>query len=361
MENNESPKKKNKVLPIVAGVVVLAILFYVVKKVNYSMHYENTDNAQLETNVVPMSFRVSGFVAKVFVKDNQQVKAGDTLAMLDVADLELKVKQAEIALASAEANLHVSGISTKAADETATVSNSAIATAQANLDAAQIKLWKATQDFNRYEKLLDLKSATQQQFDNAKADKESADKMVKVAQMQLNTAKNQSTASSLQANSVGSQMKPVELLVQQRKSELEMAKLNLSYAVITAPYNGFVSRKALQVGQLVNVGQNTMYIVDAENIWVVANFKETQTALFKSGMAANIEVDAFDGLKLEGEVQSVQDGAGSKFSLMPTDNATGNFVKVVQRIPVKILLKNFDKEKYRLSPGMNCVVEVKFN
>jgi membrane fusion protein (multidrug efflux system) len=295
------------------------------------------------------------------VKDNQQVKAGDTLAMLDVSDLNLRVRQAEIGLASAQASLHISGFSSKAAEENVTVSNSAIATAQANLDAAQIRVWKSTQDFNRYEKLLALKSATQQQYDNVKADKESAEKMLKVAQMQLTTTKNQSSASNLQASSVGSQVKPAELMIEQKKAELELAKLNLSYAVITAPYNGFVSRKALQVGQLVNIGQTMMYIVDAENIWVVANFKETQTAKFKAGMVAHIEVDAFDGLELEGEVQSIQDGAGSKFSLMPTDNATGNFVKVVQRIPVKILLKSFDKEKYRLSPGMNCDVEVKFN
>ncbi|MEY4876021.1 MAG: hypothetical protein RL708_1170 [Bacteroidota bacterium] len=361
MENNETPKKKNKVLPIVAGIVIVAILFYVVKKVNYSMHYESTDNAQMETNVVPMSFRTSGYVAKIFVKDNQPVKAGDTLAMLDVSDLKLKVRQAEIALASAEATLHVSGISSKVADESATVSSSSIATAQANLDAAQIRQWKATQDFNRYQKLLELKSATQQQFDNAKAEKESAEKMVKVAQLQLNTTKNQSSASTMQASGVSSQMKPAQLMVEQRKAELELAKLNLSYSIIAAPYNGFVSRKALQMGQLINAGQTTMYIVDSENIWVVANFKETQVAKFKQGQLSNIEIDAYDGLELEGEVQSIQDGAGSKFSLMPTDNATGNFVKVVQRIPVKILIKNFDKEKYRLSPGMNCVVEVKYN
>ncbi|MFM2284479.1 MAG: hypothetical protein RL222_1983 [Bacteroidota bacterium] len=373
MTTEQTPKKKQPFLIVVMAVILIAGIVFGYKKISYSMQNEDTENSQLQTNIVPVSPRIGGYVAAVYVADNQQVKKGDTLVVLDDRDLKIKVEQAMINLENAKANVAVvkSNVNTADAGATATATSIAtaaanVATAKASVDAAKVRVWQTTEDFKRYEKLLAQTSATQQQYDAAKAQKEAAEqqlkvaeKQVEVAQAQLATAKQQSVASSTQASGVSTQVQVAELLIKQRQAELDMAQLQLSYAYILAPFDGYISKKNVQVGQLLSPGQTICSVVDETTLWVVANFKETQIADMHTGQKVEVKVDAYPKEKFEGKVESIQAATGSTFSLLPADNATGNFVKVVQRIPVKIVLEKTKFDNVQLRAGMNVTVAVK--
>ena len=179
------------------------------------------------------------------------------------------------------------------------------------------------------------------------------------AQEQLKAAQQQSSASRTQANGAGTQVNLAEVGIQQRNAEIDFAQLQLSYAYLIAPCDGFVSKKNVQVGQLVNPGQTLMSVVDDSQLWITANFKETQIENMKVGQDVEVKVDAYDGKTFKGKIESIQAATGSKFSLLPADNATGNFVKVVQRVPVRIALLDDKNDKYDLRAGMNVNVAVK--
>lgn len=358
IQPQETKKKNRFIMPIILGVIVLAGGIYGYRRISYGMVHENTENSQIEANLYPMSFRVGGFVEKVLVADNQQVKKGDTLAVLDTRDLAIRVQQAQIALDNAIANVDVVRGTAGTTAANANVSNANIATAQANVDAADVRVWQATQDFNRFQTLFNGKSATQQQLDNARAAKETAEKQLLAAQKQLASAKDQYTASGSQTTTAQRQIKLAEIMVDQRQADLDMAKLQLSYGYVIAPSNGFVSKKNVQQGQLVNPGQSILTLVDNSTVWVVANFKETQVEDIKVGQTVTVEVDAYPDKKFTGKVESIQAGTGAKFSLLPPDNSSGNFVKVVQRVPVKIVIENPAGTEHVLRPGMNCTVAV---
>jgi len=373
MTTEQTPKKKQPFLIVVMAVILIAGIVFGYKKISYSMQNEDTENSQLQTNIVPVSPRIGGYVAAVYVGDNQQVKKGDTLVVLDDRDLKIKVEQAMINLENAKANVAVvkSNVNTADAGATATATSIAtaaanVATAKASVDAAKVRVWQTTEDFKRYEKLFAQTSATQQQYDAAKAQKEAAEqqlkvaeKQVEVAQAQQATAKQQSVASSTQASGVSTQVQVAELLIKQRQAELDMAQLQLSYAYILAPFDGYISKKNVQVGQLLSPGQTICSVVDETTLWVVANFKETQIADMHTGQKVEVKVDAYPKEKFEGKVESIQAATGSTFSLLPADNATGNFVKVVQRIPVKIVLEKTKFDNAQLRAGMNVTVAVK--
>jgi membrane fusion protein (multidrug efflux system) len=306
--------------------------------------FETTDDAQVEGDISPVLPRVSGYVTKIYFDDNQKIKKGDTLITLDTADLKLKVQQAEIALLNAKAGLQV----VKAGANTA---SSSIGSAEANVSAAEANARKADQDYNRMQKLLADKSITQQQFDAVKAQKEVADAQLLAAQKQVNTVSSQSAGAS-------DQIQVAEAGIKQAEANLNLAKLQLSYAVITAPADGVVSKKNVEVGQLVQVGQPLCSIVSSDRVWVVANFKETQLTHMQVGQDVNVDVDAFKGNDLHGKVISFSGATGAKFSMLPPDNASGNFVKVVQRIPVKIEIDKNDPRYKNLIPGMSVSVSV---
>lgn len=352
-------KPRNKRLPFILGGVGLIAVFFIIKKVNYSMHNEDTENSQIECNISPVSSRISGFITEIRVKENQKVKKGDTLVRIDDRDLLIKVKQAEINLANAQANVEVMKANLQTSNATSSAGNTNISTAAANVESAKIRVWKAAQDFDRYENLLKDKAVTQQQYDAVKAEKETSEKLLIVAQKQLEVSRDQSVVSSSQAVSTEKQVKLAELAIEQRQAELDAARLNLSYAVITAPTTGFVSKKNIQPGQLINVGQSMFSVVDESDLWVTANFKETQIERMKVGQPVTIKVDAYPGKEFEGVIESLQATTGAKFSLLPPDNASGNFVKVVQRVPVRITLKDNKEDEYVLRAGMNVDVVVR--
>lgn len=369
----ESPKRKKILLPVVGILVLLVAIFFVTKKIIYALHNEDTENSQIECNIVPISPRVSGYVQQIYVRDNQFVHKGDTLVRLDDRDLKLKLEQAEINLKNADANVTVVRSNVSTADASATATSSSITTAQANvetakanIEAAKVRVWNATENFKRYDLLFKQTSATQQQYDAAVTEKESAEKQLQitqkqlgVAEAQLKVAEQQSMASRTQAKGAGTQVGLAEVGIQQRQADIDFAKLQLSYAYILAPADGYVSKKNVQPGQLVNAGQTLMNIVDESELWVTANFKETQIEHMKVGQDVEIQVDAYPDHSFKGKIESIQAATGSKFSLLPPDNSTGNFVKVVQRVPVRITIEDDKNDPYALRAGMNVVVAVK--
>ena len=347
MEPEKNNSKKKKILPVILALIVIASATFGISKYIYSQHHEDTDDAQIDADISPVLVRVSGYVNEIRFEDNQHVNKGDTLVKLDDRDLQIKLQQAEAALANASANVPVvkSNVTTAQANS---------ATANTAIDAAKVRVWKATQDFNRYQNLINDKSVTQQQFDAIKAEKDAAEAA-------LQTAMKQQQASAAQIQSAQEMISVANSSLQQKQADVDYAKLQLSYATVIAPVSGLASRKTIQPGQFVNAGTPLFSIVSDSDMYVIANFKETQLTKMKEGLPVEIKADAFPGEKIQGTVYRFSAATGAKFSLLPPDNATGNFVKVVQRIPVKIKLNASKEIASRLRPGMSVRVSVKLD
>ncbi|MCC6288502.1 MAG: HlyD family secretion protein [Chitinophagaceae bacterium] len=345
MSNNQKKSRGKKIIfPIIlAGVLIIALIF-TLKEYFYFQSHQETDNAQIDADISPVIARVGGYVKEIRFQDNQVVKAGDTLVILDDRDYVIKLQQAEAALASVKQSVNVARY---AVAET----KSNIATAQANVQAAKVRVWKATEDFNRYQNLLNDHAITKAQFDAVKAEKESAEAALLAAQTQVPVINKRIGTSEQQTEAYATNIAP-------KQSDVDYAKLQLSYTVITAPADGIVSKRNVQLGQLVQQGQPLVSIVNDEDLYVTANFKETQMEHLRIGEKVDIKVDAFPHKSIKGTVESFAGATGAKFSLLPPDNATGNFVKVVQRVPVRIKLEAATEDSASLRPGMSVKVVV---
>lgn len=358
----EEPKKRSKVFLIILILMVIAGGWFGISKYTYAKHHEDTDDAQIEADIIPIIPRVSGYVKEIRVKDNQQVHKGDTLIIIDDRDLKINLMQAEAALSTAESNVNASRANTNAARSGINTSKEGVATIDAQIAAAQVTLTRATQDYNRYANLITDHSITEQQFEQAQASKDLAQKQLLILQQQKRQASSQTGVVFSQSHATAQTISVAESMVKQREVEVDDAKLKLSYTVITAPESGRVSRVNVQEGQLLQQGQSTFDIVRSSNIWVVANFKETQIRKMAIGQKVAVTADAFPKHEFEAQVASFSPATGAKFSLLPPDNASGNFVKVVQRLPVKITFTNpSDSLITRLMPGMNVDVDVHLN
>ena len=375
---------------------------------HYASTHESTDDAYIAGHLHQISSRIPGTVTKVEVNDNQQVKKGELLVQLDPQDLKIEVAKAEAALQTAQsqakaarANIGLASDTTDAksaqargdiSDATANVSTAkaavsgakaGIASAQAQVAQADADLNKAQQDYSRYSTLYEEGAVPRQRLDDAEAaykvaqaEKNAAEQGVEQAQAQLEqaqqgvnsaNAKLAATKSELQQVSASSQQTKAnragaaaaEADVAQAKAALENARQQLSYTKITAPTGGKVGSKSVEVGQRVQSGTPLMAIV-GNDYWVTANFKETQLGEIKPGEKVEVKIDAFDGRTFIGTVNSISPASGAEFALLPPDNATGNFTKVVQRVPVKIVLDPQSIKGYenRIVPGMSAVVSV---
>jgi membrane fusion protein (multidrug efflux system) len=335
---------------------------------------EGTDDAQVSADVVPVGTRVAGQIVRVNIQENQLVKKGDVLAEIDDADYAARVKQAEAEVATAEAQasaadaqVHVVEATSKggllSARAMVSGSSAGVSSAAAQADAARAALTraevdakKAELDLNRAKELRQANAVPSQAVDNAQATYDSAQAAVAQARAQLALAeqsKNSAIAQVGEAQGHLSQSAPVEAQiatahaqadlaharVDSAKAALDLAKLQLTYTKILAPGDGLASKLSVHPGQMVNVSQPVIELVPVAT-YVVANFKETQVGKMRPGQKAEISVDAFPGRKLEGKVESLSVGTGASFALLPADNATGNFVKVVQRVPVRIAWVN---------------------
>jgi len=368
---------------------------------------ESTDDAQIDSHVTQVSARVAGTIVRVAVEDNQTVDAGAMLVGLDPRDYQVAVDRARAELADAEAaaqaaQTNVPITSTTASSNILTARGGVaqaqsgivaaeheVAAARARLTAAQAKLreaeanaTKATRDVERLRGLLAKDEVSQQQFDAAvaagdaqRAAADSSRSQVAEAEagvpaaesklMQARAAEQQAHAELQSAQTAPQQVlatkaraSAAEAHVQQARANLAQAELNLQYATVKAPIRGVVSRKGINAGQVVQAGQPLLAIVDVDHVWVTANFKETQLRNMRAGQNATVDVDAYGGREYKGRVDSIAGATGARFSLLPPENATGNFVKVVQRVPVKIALDPGQDKEHLLRPGMSANVTV---
>lgn len=357
-----APKKSNKVFIIVLALLVIFGGWFGVIKYVHAQHHEETDDAQVEANISPVIPRISGYINEVRVKDNQYVKAGDTLLVLDNRELLVRLHQAEAALATAESNLTAAQATTRASQTNIASSQAGVSTVGAQIEAAKVTVWRATQDYERYANLIKDHSVTQQQYEQALAAKQTSERQLDVLTQQQKQAATQTRVVASQSNATSQQVGVVNATIKQRQVDIEDAKLNLSYAVVTAPQSGLISKVNVQEGQYLQAGQSLFSIVLNQDIWIVANFKETQFEKMRVGQKVIVHADAFPGHDFEAKLTSFAPATGAKFALLPPDNASGNFVKVVQRLPVKIEFVNQpDSILKQLRAGMNVSVDVHLN
>ena len=317
------PKSSRRTVFIIMGVVLFFLVLFGARRWWFSRSHVSTDNAQVDGHILPILPKVGGYVAEVRVDENQNVKAGDTLVVLDDRDLRARLQQTDADLAALLATVS---------------SRTRVGQADAAVAQAQANAQKANADLARIEPLAIQNVVSQQQLDAARA-------ASSAAQAQL---------ASAQAALVGADAR-----VAAARASRDQAALQLSYTRVIAPSGGVVSKKAVEVGQLVQPGQPLMTVVPLDDVWVTANLKETETADVTPGDSADITVDAYKGEHFRGHVESLSPATGAKFSLLPPDNATGNYTKVVQRIPVRIRIDGAMDPKHLLRPGMSVVATIK--
>jgi len=370
MENNnqaiaKEPEKKsgNKGFAIVFILLILVGGTYGVIKYLHGQKHEETDDAQIVSTISPVIPRVAGYIKEVRVTDNQFVHKGDTLVILDDRDYQVTLAQAAAILATAKSNAGVAGAGVQVAQANIGTSQVNVNTVEAQIESAKINLWRAENDFERYENLIKDHTITQQQYEQALATKQLAQRQLDILETQKQSASKQAAAVSTQKTVSSGQASVAEATIKQREAEVEAAQLNVSYTVITAVIDGQVGKVNLQPGQFLSAGQSLFNIVPKTDKWVIANFKETQLTKMQIGQKVSIKVDAFPDSTLEGTVASFSPATGAAQSLLPPDNASGNFVKVVQRIPVRI---NFGENQnaeliQKIRTGMNVLVDVHLN
>lgn len=350
MELMEKQKKlrklrtRNIVLNIVCILLAGSGLWWTVNYFWRYINYEITNDAFIDQYVAPLNIRVSGYIKEVRFKEHQYVRQGDTLLILDNREYQIRVKEAEAALLDAHGSQSVlhSGIET---------SHTNIAVQDANIAEAKAQLWQLKQDYHRFERLLKEESVPQQQFEQTKAAYEAAQARYQALLEQKRAAQSQYTETSKRTISA-------EAAIMQREADLDLARLNLSYTVLTAPYDGYMGRRTLEPGQYVSAGQTISYLVRNTDKWVTANYKETQIRNIFIGQEVRIKVDALPGRIFKGRVTAISEATGSKYSLVPTDNSAGNFVKVQQRIPVRIDLEDVSlNDMAHLRAGMMVETE----
>lgn len=382
-------RRKFIIILVVLLLVLVAGFFYW-----RSTLTEDTDDAQVDGDLYQVSARVSGQIIKVNVTDNQEIKQGDVIAEIDPRDYQVAVEQAEAQLANAkasylQANSNVPIVSVQSRTQVATSGSDVataeaavaqaqktVAAAQARVDQSKANALKAQRDVERYKPLVEKDVISKQQFDQAVAQAAAYDASVLEAQQNVianEAAVAQAMSRLSSARSDAAQARengPKQVAVQQARAEaanadimtaqakLDQAKLNLSYCHIVAPISGIINKKNVSVGQNISPGQNMLTIIPLDNLWITANFKETQLQHMKVGQEVTVKVDALGGRKYKGRVTQVGGATGSRLSLFPPENATGNYVKVVQRIPVRIDLEKGQNDDHLLRPGYSVVPDV---
>lgn len=367
--------------PSARWIILLLLIIVVVGGILVWRYYsvrESTDDAEIDGHLTPLSARVSGTVTSVNVDDNQQVKAGDVLVQLDPKDYQVALQRAQADLqdalateAGAKSSVPITTISTGGSLDTARAN---LAAAKKEVDAATARVAEAQANYDRVSKdlerarmLVQKDEISRQQYDAAVASNESAKATVDAAQANLSASQshvNQAIA-QLQTAGTGPQQVLVsrtrvgsaQALVQLKQAAVNQAQLALDYTSVRAPANGVVSNKTVEVGQTVSPGQPLASLIDIDNVWITANFKEDQLRKMKVGQRVKIHVDAFDR-DYDGHVDSFAGASGARFSLLPPENATGNYVKVVQRLPVKIVFEKNQDPEHMLRPGLSVVPTV---
>ena len=343
------PSRRKFILPIV-GILALLAIIWAVRKWSYGRAHESTENAQVDGHLVPVLAKVGGFVTAVRVGENDRVKEGSELVHIDDAEYKVRLAQADADLAAAVSVAGSRGVTGQAEAQVQTAASQR-QVVDAQIAAAAANRQKAVSDLARMKELADKQIVSKQQLDAAQAAADAAIANENAVQRQAGAA-----GAGVTNAEAGARFATARLGA--AKAARDNAALQLSYTSVTAPLAGTVSRKQVEVGQLVQPGQPLLTIVGDTGIWVTANYKETQLAEVRVGSPAEIDVDAYAGCKAEGKVESIGAATGAKFALLPPDNATGNFTKVVQRVPVRIVVTRGCGENRPLRPGMSVEAHV---
>jgi membrane fusion protein (multidrug efflux system) len=346
----DKPSTKRKIVLPIVGLLALILLFWAFQKWSYGRTHQTTDNAQVDGHIVPVLAKVGGYVNTVNVSENDRVKAGQLLVQLDDADYRVRLQQAQADLAAAEATGGGGGFSGQAQSQVQSAAGQRAAL-DAQIGAARANANRADLDLARARELADKQIISRQQLDAAQA-------MSAVAHANLLAAERQAAAAGGTVNTAEAGVRVANARTLAARANVANSQLQLDYTRITAPASGEVSRKQVEVGQLVAPGQPLMSIVADTGVWVTANFKETQLATIRPGQPVEFEIDAYGGCVGEGKVASVSGATGAKFALLPPDNATGNFTKVVQRVPVRIAVTKPCAGNRPLRPGLSAVVHI---
>lgn len=341
----EKDKKRNTILTILSFIFLIAGGFWILSLFFDLNTYETTNNAQVEAYINSVSARATGHIKEIQFETNEFVHKGDTLVILDDAEYQIKVKQAQADLAIAEGNLH-------SMEQTITTSVSNQAAGKEKLAGDRAGLEKAQKDYERFKKMYADSAVTRNQYDQVISKLRSEEAYLKAGQKGVEASSSITKQSSLN-------MEAARATVERKKADMEAAKLQLSYTVILAPTDGIVGERNLSIGELINANQTIATIVLNQKLWVSANFKETQIEKIKQGQQVTITIDALDSKEFKGKVTGFSPATGAKFSMVEPDNSTGNFVKITQRIPVKIEFETSEKDLEEVKPGMNVTVEVK--
>ena len=335
-------KRIYNIVIIAALVIFIGLIF---SRFVHWGHVEYTDDAQVWRHITPINARVGGFIKEIRFEDYSRVKKGDTLVIIEDAEFRLALAQAEAGLRGSK-----SGSSAVSAGMNTTQSN--VRAASAGIEEARVQMENAQKDYQRFEQLLAKDAVTRQQYDNAKAQYEAA-------KARYDAARNRQQATSQVLGEQQQRLGQSAAGESVAEAAVNLARLNLSYTVIVATCDGVMSRKDIHVGQLVQPGQQLVSIVDDNQVWVVANYRETQMKHIQVGNKVEFTADAVPGVTYHGEVESIAAGTGSAFSPIPVDNATGNFVKVEQRVPVRIKVSTENTDDMaRLLAGLNVETEV---
>ena len=340
--------KKQRMRQVITSAIGLAILLWaLVKIVGIFIDYttnESSNDAQIEQYISPVNLRASGYIKKIYFTEHQMVKKGDTLLVLDDREYLIRVMEAEAALKDAKAGANVMDATMQTTENSASVYDASIA-------EIEVRLAKLSKDIARYRNLVERKAATPIQLEQLETEYAATRK-------KLEATRRQQKAAVSGVNEVQTRKANAAAAIERAEAALAMARLNLSYTVVLAPCDGQLGRRALEEGQMVNAGQTITYIMPDTRKWVIANYKETQMENIKVGQRVRLTVDALSDKEFEGRVTAISGATGSKYSLVPTDNSAGNFVKIQQRIPVRIDFTNISKEdNARLAAGMMVVVK----
>lgn len=333
-------KKKRVLLPILAAVLVfLGGVYFTI----HSYFYQSTDDAFVEGHIISVAPRVEGQIINLYVDDNQHLEEGQLIAEIDPKDYEVKLAQAEAKLQEAKASLNMT-------DKQVEQNEATLSQYSQDIHSTQSKLNFAKEDYKRYNDMYKEGIVSKQDYDNSMTN-------LHVAQANYNSANDRVKASESSLQSSKARKAAVEAEIKRLEAEVEQAKLNLSYTKIYAPQEGNVTARSVEKGNYVNVAQPLLAIVPTK-VWVVANFKETQLESMKPGQPVSIKIDTYPHKVFKGKVDSIQRATGAKASLFPPENAVGSYVKIVQRVPVKIVFDE-DYSQYNIVPGMSVIPEVK--
>jgi membrane fusion protein (multidrug efflux system) len=351
MQAKTAATGRRRALPLLLALVaVVGLAAWGWHRYRFSLFHVETDNAQVDGHITPVAPKVQAFVARVLVEENQHVNAGDTLVVLDDRDLKVRVEQAEADLVTTIASVGT-GARPGQARSQLSASEAQAQSSEAAIVSAEAGYRKATADLERMRGLAARQIIPPQQLDAAQA-------AFDAAAANLEAARRQATAAGEQVHAFASGVGAAEGRVAAARAAVANARLQLSYAVLSAPVSGVIARRNAEAGALVQVGQTLMSVIPDEDVWVTANLKETDMADVAIGDSVTFTVDAYGGRTFTGHVQSLSPATGARFALLPPDNATGNFTKVVQRVPVRVAVDQGVDDAHPLRPGMSVVVTI---